>query len=155
MHDQLLLQLIEDDIPAAGQLLELLQAESVALHGRDMALMENILAQKQALIVLLDQHGRRRTQLLQELGLNADRDGLQQLAEHTNLGAQLLAGGDALSALLAECQSANAHNGQSILRQQMATANQIRILTGGDAPSLYDSRGSTARMSKPRALSQA
>lgn len=155
MHDQTLLQMIEDDLAPAGHLLELLQAESQALHGRDMQLMENILAQKQSLIVLLEQHGRKRSQLLQHLGLTPDHTGLQAVAEHSHLGKQLLASGDRLSQLLAECHDANALNGQAILRQQMATANQIRILTGGDTPSLYDSRGSTARLAKARPLSQA
>ena len=58
MHDQMLLQLMEDDIAPAHQLLELLKAESLALHGRDMLLLENILAQKQSLIVELEQQGK-------------------------------------------------------------------------------------------------
>ena len=58
MHDTNLLQLIIDDFAPAQHLLELLQTESLALHGRDMPLLEEILAQKQALIILLDQHGR-------------------------------------------------------------------------------------------------
>ena len=60
MHDTNLLQLITDDFAPAQHLLELLQTESLALHGRDMPLLEEILAQKQALIILLDQHGRKR-----------------------------------------------------------------------------------------------
>ena len=57
MHDTNLLQLITDDFAPAQQLLELLQTESLALHGRDMPLLEDILARKQALIILLEQHG--------------------------------------------------------------------------------------------------
>ncbi|MPQ72041.1 flagellar export chaperone FlgN, partial [Pseudomonas sp. MWU12-2323] len=64
MHDTNLLQLINDDLAPAQQLLELLRAESVALHGRDMPLLEDILAQKQALVILLEQHGRKRTEIL-------------------------------------------------------------------------------------------
>lgn len=155
MHDQLLLQLMEDDIAPAHQLLELLKAESLALHGRDMLLLENILAQKQSLIVELEQHGRKRSQILAGLGLSADRAGLQQLASQSHLGSSLIERGDQLTQVLDECQRVNAGNGKSILLQQMATANQVRILTGGETPSLYDSRGSTARMAKQRPLSQA
>lgn len=155
MQDQLLLQLIEDDVAPAHQLLELLRAESVALHGRDMVLLENILAQKQSLIVQLEQHGRKRSQILAGLGLTADRAGLQTLAQHSALGDTLLERGDMLTKVLDECQVVNACNGKSIQLQQMATANQVRILTGGDTPSLYDARGSTARMAKNRPLSQA
>ncbi|QAY87609.1 flagella synthesis protein FlgN [Pseudomonas arsenicoxydans] len=155
MHDTNLLQLIIDDFAPAQHLLELLQTESLALHGRDMQLLEDILAQKQALIVLLDQHGRKRSEILASLNLPLDRTGLEQLASHSSIGEQLLTQSDVLTDLLAQCQAANAKNGQSILVQQAATANQLKILTGGEPPALYDARGSTAKLAKPRPLSQA
>ncbi len=155
MHDRNLLLLIEEDIAPAQQLLALLQHESLALHGRDMPLLENILAQKQSLIVLLEQHGRKRTEILQHLKLTADRNGLEILAQHSHLGADLLARGDLLTGLLADCQAANEQNGKLIRLQQLTTANQMRILMGGETPSLYDARGSTSKLAKPRPLSQA
>lgn len=42
MHDTTLLQLIEDDIAPMQELLDLLQKEAIALHGRDMPLLEQI-----------------------------------------------------------------------------------------------------------------
>jgi flagella synthesis protein FlgN len=155
MHDTQLLQLIEDDIFPAQQLLELLQAESLALHGRDMQQLEDILARKQSLIVLLDQHGRRRSELLASLNLSPDRDGLEALASQSHLGPQLRTQIDLLARIMADCQAVNEGNGRSITRQQMTTANQLRILMGGESPSLYDNRGSTSPLAKPRALSQA
>ncbi|KTC37878.1 MAG: flagella synthesis protein FlgN [Pseudomonas sp.] len=155
MHDTNLLQLINDDLVPAQQLLELLQAESIALHGRDMPLLEEILAQKQALIVLLEQHGRTRTQVLDSLGLPANREGLEQLAGHSSLGTQLLEQGDLLVQLLAECQATNELNGRSIQIQQATTANQLKILNGGEPPALYDARGATSMLAKQRPLSQA
>ncbi|MCQ6257715.1 flagella synthesis protein FlgN [Pseudomonas sp. Q11] len=155
MHDTNLLQLITDDFAPAQQLLELLQAESLALHGRDMPSLENILAQKQALIILLDQHGRKRSEILASLNLPANRGGLEQLASQSSVGDQLLTQSEVLNDLLAQCQAANTRNGQSIQVQQAATANQLRILNGGEIPTLYDARGSTAKMVKHRPLSQA
>lgn len=155
MHDTTLLQLIEDDIGPAEQLLQLLRDEYVALHGRDMPVLENILAHKQSLVVLLDQQGRRRSELLASIGLTPDRAGVEVLASQSHLGPQLLKQLDVLGNLLNECKAINESNGQSIVLQQATTANQIRILMGGEAPSLYDSRGSTSPLSKPRALSQA
>ncbi|VVO43224.1 flagella synthesis protein FlgN [Pseudomonas fluorescens] len=155
MHDTNLLQLITDDFAPAGQLLELLQAESLALHGRDMRLLEGILAQKQALIILLEQHGRLRSQILVSLNLPANHSGLEQLAGQSAVGDQLLAQSDALNQLLAQCQAANELNGRSIQVQQATTANQLKILTGGEPPALYDARGSTSLLAKPRPLSQA
>jgi flagellar biosynthesis protein FlgN len=155
MHDTHLLQLITDDFAPAGHLLELLQAESLALHGRDMPLLEDILAQKQALIILLEQHGRLRSQILVSLNLPANRSGLEQLAGQSSIGDQLLTQSDELNQLLAKCQAANELNGRSIQVQQATTANQLKILTGGEPPALYDARGSTSRLAKPRPLSQA
>ena len=155
MHDTNLLQLITDDFAPAQQLLELLQTESLALHGRDMPLLEDILARKQALIILLEQHGRKRSEILASLNLPLDRQGLEQLASQSSIGDQLLSQSDVLTDLIAQCQAANAKNGQSIIMQQAATANQLKILTGGEPPALYDASGTFAKPTKPRTLSQA
>ena len=154
MQDTNLLQLITDDMAPAQQLLELLHAESIALHGRNMTELERILAQKQALVILLEQHGRKRSQILSGLGLSPDRKGLLELARNSSLGETLITAGDELSALIVECQALNEQNGGSIKMQQMATAHQLQILTG-DSPTLYDSRGSTSGRARPRPLSQA
>lgn len=154
MQDTTLLQLITDDIVPAQQLLGLLQAETLVLHGRDMFEMENILAQKQALVTVLDQHGRKRSQLLSSMGLPANRNGLVALAGQSSLGEAMIAAGDELSDLLAQCQATNESNGNLIQLQQISTAHQLRILTG-ETPGLYDSRGSTTGRPKPRPLSQA
>ncbi|WP_065258847.1 flagella synthesis protein FlgN [Pseudomonas bananamidigenes] len=155
MHDTTLLQLITDDFAPAQQLLELLHTESLALHGRDMPLLEEILARKQALIILLEQHGRKRSEILASLNLSLDRQGLEQLASQSSIGEQLLSQSDVLTDLIAQCQAANAKNGQSIVVQQAATANQLKILTGGEPPALYDASGTFSKLQKPRALSQA
>ena len=112
MHDTNLLQLITDDFAPAQQLLELLQTESLALHGRDMPLLEDILARKQALIILLEQHGRKRSEILASLNLPLDRQGLEQLASQSSIGDQLLSQSDVLTDLIAQCQAANVKNGQ-------------------------------------------
>ncbi|EFQ61767.1 flagellar biosynthesis protein FlgN [Pseudomonas fluorescens] len=154
-HDENLLQLIIDDLAPTQQLLELLKEESLALYGRDMPLLEEILARKQSLIVLLEQHGKKRSQILISLGLPADHDGLAQLASHSSVGDQLLSQSKELTQLLAQCQEANLHNGQSIQLQQATTANQLRILHGGEPPALYNAQGSTSRLVKPSTRSQA
>ncbi|MFF7064422.1 flagellar export chaperone FlgN [Pseudomonas sp. NPDC008258] len=154
MHDTTLLQLIEDDIAPLQELLELLQKESVALHGRDMAPLESILARKQSLIVLLEQQGLRRNNLLTNLGLSADRAGVEAVAAQSPNGELILQQLDVISQLMQACQQLNETNGRIIQVQQHVTSNQIRILMGGDSPSLYDSRGSTSPLAKPRALSQ-
>ncbi|EKT4458470.1 flagellar protein FlgN [Pseudomonas putida] len=154
MHDTTLLQLIEDDIAPMQELLDLLKKESVALHGRDMAPLEDILARKQSLIVLLEQQGLRRNNLLTSLGLSADRAGVEAVAAQSPNGELILQQLNVISQLMQACQQLNETNGRIIQVQQHVTNNQIRILQGGDSPSLYDSRGSTSPLAKPRALSQ-
>ena len=154
-HDENLLQLIIDDLAPTQQLLELLKEESLALYGRDMPLLEEILAHKQSLIVLLEQHGKKRSQILLSLGLPADQDGLAQLASHSSVGDRLLDQSKELNQLLTQCQEANLLNGQSIQLQQTTTANQLRILHGGEPPALYNAQGSTSRLVKPSTRSQA
>jgi flagella synthesis protein FlgN len=154
MQDTTLLQLINDDIAPTRHLAELLRAESIALHGRDMLEMEHILAQKQALVIVLDQHGRARSKLLASLGLPTNRNGLEEVARHSSVGAELLAAGDELNALMNECKAINEENGLLIQMQQIKTGHQLAILNGGDTPTLYDSRGSTSGKARPRPLSQ-
>jgi len=131
MHDITLLQLIEDDIAPTQELLDLLQQESMALHGRDMAPLEGILARKQSLIVLLEQQGMRRNNLLTSLGLSANRAGVQALAAQSDNGALSLRQLDVLNQLMNDCQKVHETNGRITQMQQHVTANQMRIPQGG------------------------
>jgi len=155
MHDQTLLDLFTQDIDAAGQLLELIDREFQALSERNLDQLQGLLDSKQPLLVLLDQHGRARTQLLQALQLSPDSQGLQQLAAQSSLGPQLLTQAEQLGGLLQRCQEGNLRNGRLIRSSQASNQSVLRILRGNDTPNLYDSRGSTARISHQRPLSQA
>lgn len=155
MHDTTLLELFNTDIGTAERLLELIDNEFQALSDRDLPRLQNLLADKQPLLNLLDQHGQQRSQVLRGLQLSADRAGLQALAAQSSQGAQLLARGDQLSELLERCQAANLRNGRLIRSSQASTRNMLGILRGNETPSLYDSRGSAARIGQQRPLSQA
>jgi flagella synthesis protein FlgN len=155
MHDITLLELFNDDIGSAEQLLELIDDEFQALGERDLARLQSILENKQPLLAQLDQHARARSQLLLGLQLSADRAGLQALAERSSQGTALLERGDQLHRLLERCQAANLRNGRLIRSSQASTSSMLGILRGGETPNLYDSRGSTARIGQQRPLSQA
>jgi flagella synthesis protein FlgN len=155
MHDTNLLQLFTDDIGHAKRLLELMDEEFQALGERDLARLELLLADKQPLLALLDQHGRQRSQLLANLGLSADHAGLQQLAERSPHGQELLDRSDELGQVLENCQSANQRNGRLIRANRTSVGSMLDILRGGDTPGLYDSRGAAARIGQQRPLSQA
>ena len=155
MHDTEFLQQLHDDIGIAQQLLELIQAEFAALGERDLARLDQILSAKLPLLSQLDQHGRQRSQGLIGLQLTADLTGLQQFAAQSTLGADLLARSDELGTLLEQCQAANLRNGRLIRANQSTVGSVLGILRGNETPSLYDSRGSTARIAQQRPLSQA
>jgi flagella synthesis protein FlgN len=155
MHDTKLLELFINDIGTAEQLLELIDTEFQALSDRDLPRLQSILTDKLPLLSLLDQHGKERSQLLASLNLSTDRNGLQALAAQSEQGGLLLERGDQLSALLERCQAANLRNGRLIRSSQASANSMLSILRGNETPSLYDSRGSAARIGQQRPLSQA
>lgn len=155
MNATQLLDLFNEDIGHAAQLLELIEAEYHALGEHDLSPLQEILASKQPLLATLDQHGKSRTQILLSLQLSPDRAGLQQLAERSTQGDELLQASEQLSELLGRCQEANLRNGRIIRSSQKSTAGMLGILRGNETPSLYDSSGSTAKIGNKRPLSQA
>jgi flagella synthesis protein FlgN len=155
MHDTTLLELFSNDIGTAEQLLELIDTEFKALSDRDLPRLQSILTEKLPLLAQLDQHGKERSQLLTGLSISADRAGLQTLAAQSSHGELLLERGDQLNALLERCQAANLRNGRLIRSSQASANSMLGILRGNDTPSLYDSRGSAARIGHQRPLSQA
>jgi flagella synthesis protein FlgN len=155
MHDTKLLELFTLDIGTAEQLLELIDTEFQALSDRDLPHLQSILADKLPLLGALDQHSKQRSQLLASLSLSADRAGLQTLAAQSSQGELLLERGDALNTLLERCQAANLRNGRLIRSSQASAQSMLGILRGNETPSLYDSRGSAARILQQRPLSQA
>jgi flagella synthesis protein FlgN len=155
MHDTQLLELFTNDIGTAEQLLELIDTEFQALSDRDLPRLQSILTEKLPLLTLLDQHGKIRSQLLSSLNLSTDRAGLQTLAAQSNQGELLLERGDQLNSLLERCQAANLRNGRLIRSNQASAHSMLGILRGNETPSLYDSRGSAARIGQQRPLSQA
>ncbi|MET1078221.1 MAG: flagellar export chaperone FlgN [Pseudomonas sp.] len=155
MMQTTLLQLFNEDIGTAQQLLELIDAEFKALTDRDLPLLETLLARKQPLLTLLHQHGALRRDLLTSLQLSPDRPGLQSLAAQSPQGDELLARGDELSDWLERCQTANLRNGRLIRANQASIGSVLGILRGAETPGLYDSRGGAARIAQQRPLSQA
>ena len=155
MHDTKLLELFINDIGTAEQLFELIDTEFQALSDRDLPRLQSILTDKLPLLTLLDQHGKERSQLLTSLNLSPDRSGLQALAAQSEQGSLLLERGDQLSALLERCQAANLRNGRLIRSSQASANSMLSILRGNETPSLYDSRGSAARIGQQRPLSRA
>jgi flagella synthesis protein FlgN len=155
MHVTKLLELFNEDINTAEQLLELIETEFQTLSERDLGSLQEILSQKLPLLALLEQHGKARSQLLINLNLSASREGLLALAETSEQGQQLLERGDALNELLERCRTANERNGRLIRTSQKSASETLNILRGSDTPNLYDKRGTTFKATLQRPLDQA
>lgn len=156
MQDTQVLQQLIDDIGTARTLLELTDREYQALAERDLAGLEQLLSQKQALLALLGQHGTQRSQTLNQANLSADREGLVAFAAASAAGADILARAEELDAILQACRAANERNGRLIRANRSAVGSMLQVLQGSSqTPSLYDRRGTTAKTAYHRPLSQA
>ena len=149
-----LLSLINGDIEAASNLLQLIDDEYQALQARDLDQLQKLLDSKLPLLHQLEQNGRIRTQALQQAGVSADSKGLAQIAQATGNTA-LTARAEELAALLERCQEANQRNGRIIRSGQASTERTLDILRGQDTPRLYDRYGGSTQSNRQRPLSQA
>lgn len=155
MHEKNLIDLFNSDIGIASQLLELLDAELDALRERNIALLQEILGEKQPCLSLLAQHADERSLLLTRLNLPPNREGLSTLAADSENGSALVKKADQLGQLIEQLQEKNQRNGRVIRANQAGLAGALGILRGTDVPDLYDSKGSTARIAQQKPLSQA
>lgn len=155
MHEKALTESLETDIGITAQLLELLDSEFKALEERDISRLQEILGAKQPFLTLLAQHASERSHILSQLNLPANREGLATLAGQSTDGAAMLTKADQLGQTLELLQEKNQRNGRVIRSNQTGLAGALGILRGTDVPNLYDSKGSTARISQQKPLSQA
>ena len=156
MQDTEVLQQLTEDVGTAQRLLELMDAEYLALAERNLAGLETLLTQKQTLLALLEQHGTLRSQTLAKAQLSIDQNGLAAFAAASAVGPAILEQAKQLDKLLEACRIANERNGQQIRTNQNAVSGMLTVLQGSNqAPDLYDRRGSAAKSSYNRPLSQA
>lgn len=156
LHPHELIRQLTEDVNAARALLDLTQREFHALNVYQIEEIQAVLAQKQPLIIQLEQHGQERAELLQSLGLPISRQGIQKLFSQGVERSQALALADTLEHLLGLCRQANERNGRSINSTQAVLAQMLAILRGtAKTPPLYDRWGSTEKTGRQRTLSQA
>jgi len=155
MPDASLLQLLHEDLQTSQQLLALLDEEFAALQARDLHLLEKLLGSKQPLLAALSQNAQVRSQTLHSLGHSPDATGWNAyLAGHAQ-AEDLDKASQQLEQQLEQCRQANLRNGRLINANQASVGSLLGILRGAETPSLYDSRGATARIAQQRPLSQA
>ena len=156
MQDTEVLQQLAEDVGTAQKLLELMDAEYLALAERNLVGLETLLTQKQSLLALLEQHGALRSQTLANAQLSIDQNGLAAFAAASAVGPDILEQARQLDEALDACRVANERNGQQIRNNQNTVSGMLTVLQGSNqATDLYDRRGSAAKSSYNRPLSQA
>lgn len=131
----------EQDIPITSQLLELLQTERKALEARDYTTFQSVVADKQALLQMLEQHALQRQQLLQAAGFDNEQSTLQAASQEAPPVAKAWRN---LRTQWQLCQELNEINERIAKRTRLVVGQILDLLRGANGNNrLYDNKGGT------------
>lgn len=137
--------LIEAATTTAQDLVQVLDAERLAIRSRDREALERLTADKQVLVAQLERAGAEQMRLVEALGIGTVGAELGSRLRSAGL-AHTAAGWQRLAALLDRCRSLNRSNGQAINASRRATERLVDLLQGRDGSQrLYGPRGETPR----------
>lgn len=134
-------QIIQAELNAAKQLLNLLKQEAITLEKRDLNGLATLVEQKSQLLIELEQGGLKRQKLLQARQLSATETSWQQLLASTR-NPELSQLWQSLASLVSACKRENETNGKLLARSQRTLSN-LASLIRGQTPSqnLYNRQG--------------
>ena len=141
---QKLHNILQAEQAAASQLLTLLKHERSALTKSDVDTMTTLTAQKQPLVISLEQLGRQREALLQIEGFSAGKNGLaafiaNQTEQHSRILNTMV---DSLKVTAKACREHNQVNGGIVNINRQYLQQAMNILRGRDmTPSAYGPGG--------------
>lgn len=138
--------LLEREIESASRLLAILQKEHSVLTNNDVAGLEKLVPEKQALVAMLEKLGRQRTQLLDAGGGGGNRQVLERYLQQCDSEARhpLAKLWDQLQALAGECQHQNEVNGGILEIGRRHVQRVLSILRGqANQAELYGPDGET------------
>lgn len=150
--------LLADAVLQAAVLQEALQAEAEALKQRDIAVIEQAVANKREVALSLDRLAHEQTALLLSSGFTGDAEGMQAfLASHDAPEADLGAQWSRLESLMQECRRLNEINGIVVQQSQQFVQQIIHALRGQENPAtrLYDPLGRAVTDTASRPISKA
>ena len=136
--------ILQQEITALGQMLELLRAEHHALRKRDNEALSAAVEQKQQQVMQLARLGQERERLLQLAGCDKDATGLRNyIAAHADAKA-LERAQTQFRELATGCQKQNQINAVLAENQRYHVERALSLLQGGDStPEGYGRRGQT------------
>lgn len=134
---------VAGDINACKQLIRLLNEEADALTSRKPEQLEDIIQEKAAYLVQLDQSATMRSRWMKVSNDQVPAK-WQSLLESFNNPA-IKSAWDTLKYLLEECKVKNETNGKMLARNQQVFSKLVNIMRGQtNAPSLYTSAGKSS-----------
>ncbi len=134
---------VANDINACKQLIRLLNEEAEALKARKPEQLEQIINEKTACLVQLDQSANVRSQWM-KVPTEQAPDKWQSLLDSFN-SPGIKAAWNTLKRLLEECKVKNETNGKMLARNQQVFSKLVNIMRGqSSAPSLYTETGKSS-----------
>ena len=150
-----LAKLMDQEIEAAGTLLEALQAETQAL-GRDPEALEQAALRKQALVTGMEALHQQRCDLLQRAGCTPSRSGLEQFLGKFDVGNRLQRRWQRLLELTESCRDANLSNGAAVELSRLHLRQALAIMHGQSPQTVtYGASGESQAAGTSRVLAKA
>ena len=133
--------LIQQDLATSQRLLDLLRQERQALQERHYSDLVTLLEEKAKALDLLDQHARKRMDLLTEAGLTPSDAGWSQLLDALS-DPRILDDWRTLLDAVRDCRHSNIVNGTMVARGRQTLGRLLTILRGQvSIPELYNHNG--------------
>jgi len=146
-YHQQLSELMQRELDTVAQLQQLLEQELTLLRQRDATALQQIAAEKGALVEQLEGYGRDRAALLGGAGYSADRAGLQAFISGAgSVTVPLSTMWEHLRQALKRCQTQNLVNGQVLEGSRRGAEQVLAILRGsaiGARTATYTRQGQT------------
>ena len=141
---QQLQSVLQAELESASQLLKLLNNERGALTESNADIMNEMMAQKQPLIVNLEQLGRQREAVLQAAGFSSGKEGLEAFIENQSEQDSVMLNSllSSLKETAQACKDNNQINGGIVNVNRQYLQKAMNILRGrDDSPSSYGPGG--------------
>lgn len=156
LSQETLLQHIGQDVSACRNLLQLLEQERDALKARDLTALEDIIQNKSANLLHLEQSAKQRS--VWAASLKQPKDSVEDtwLALLRTCKPQVEQTWSELKELLRECQEQNEINGKLLARNQQVFSRLLSIVRGQDESGpLYTAKGGRGAGSSVQKLGEA
>jgi flagellar biosynthesis/type III secretory pathway chaperone len=144
---------LQQDSSVTTALKELLEHERSALENREYQAFKERLAEKQQLLLQLDNNSKQRQKLLKQLGFGNEEETLQAALQQAPAVAQSW---QALTQHWQECQELNEINDRISQRTRLVVGQMLDLLRGQNGDNrTYTAKGGTKNHSSGRPITSA